>query len=236
MKHSEKLLSCIAGGLTLCTAASAVTAESPANPYQDILVRNVFSLKAPPPPVDPNEPPKPQALKITLNGIITLGTKRALMKTPPPAGAPKPGDPPKTEQSYILAEGERQGDIEVLEINEKLGSVKVNNAGTIATLTFEKDGPKGSPAGAAPPPPGGVPPPTGMPQPAMAPPGGGSPFPMPTRSLRTQMPGNPGMPGTASGAGGAAAPSLGFGADARPASHSSTIARSPGIMLTSTVL
>lgn len=128
----------------VCTAANAVpvnSAESSDNPYQNIVDRNVFSLKPPPPPPDPTEVAKPTALKITLTGITTiLGNKRVLMKTPPPPG--KPGEGPKTEQSYILTEGQREGDIEVLEIDDKAGSVKVNNAGTIQTLTFEKDGAK----------------------------------------------------------------------------------------------
>jgi hypothetical protein len=56
----------------------------------------------------------------------------------PPA---KPGEPAK-EQSFTLGEGQREGDIEVLEINEKAGTVKVNDYGTITTLDFDKDGVK----------------------------------------------------------------------------------------------
>ena len=40
-----------------------------------------------------------------------------------------------------MSEGQRAGPIEVLQINEKAGSVKVNNSGTVMVLTFEKDGP-----------------------------------------------------------------------------------------------
>jgi hypothetical protein len=42
----------------------------------------------------------------------------------------------------ILTEGQRQGNVEVLNIDENAGSVRVNNSGTIVTLTFEKDGAK----------------------------------------------------------------------------------------------
>jgi hypothetical protein len=45
----------------------------------------------------------------------------------------------------MLAEGQSEGDIEVLEIDEKSGRVKVSNSGTIMTLTFEKDGLKQTP-------------------------------------------------------------------------------------------
>ena len=78
----------------------------------------MFGLKPPPPPPTPeaNKPPPP---KITLQGITTfVGIKRVLFKVQMP---PKPGDPPKGEQSFILAEGQRDGDIEVLEIDDKPG-------------------------------------------------------------------------------------------------------------------
>lgn len=159
MKHGGKLLVCMMGGLAVCTTARAVPSdkESLSNPYQSIIDRNVFSLKPPPPPVDPAEAVKPTALKITLTGITTIfGDKRVLMKAAPTAGKPNEA---KTEQSYILSQGQREGDLEVLEIDEKAGSVKVNNAGTIQTLTFEKDGAKlpSTPAPAVPGVPGAAP-------------------------------------------------------------------------------
>ena len=207
MTHTAKALACILGTLVLGTGTNRLLAVDSDNPYQGIVDRNAFNLKPPPPPPDP-ESLKPPPLKITLTGITTiLGNKRALLKTAPPPG--KPGEPAKTEQSYILTEGQRDGDIEVLEIDDKAGSVKVNNSGTIMTLTFEKDGPKiaSTPA----PPglpglPGAIPSPTGgMPR-SFTPPGGVKPgFPMPSRPLRTDgaaagMPGLPGVvPGTAGG-------------------------------------
>ena len=122
----------------------------PGSPYQGIVERNVFGLKAPAPPPDPeaNKPPPP---KIFLTGITTiLGNKRALMKLTPPA---KPGEPAK-EQSFTLGEGQRDGELEVLEIDEKAGTVKVNEFGTVMTLSFENNGVKAGPAPA----PGGAPP------------------------------------------------------------------------------
>jgi hypothetical protein len=144
MKYGGKMLVSMMGGLAFCTTANAVTAispETPNNPYQSIVDRNVFSLKPPPPPAEPVEVNKPQALKITLTGITTiLGNKRVLMKAVPTTA--KPGEAAKAEQSYILTEGQREGDLEILAIDEKLGSVKVSNAGSVQTLTFEKDGAK----------------------------------------------------------------------------------------------
>jgi hypothetical protein len=144
------MLICTLAGVALCTSGNAVTSDAPGNPYQGIVDRNVFGLKSPPPPPDPeaNKPPPP---KIFLTGITTiLGNKRALLKTTPP---PKPGEPAK-EQSFTLGEGQREGEIEVLEINEKAGTVKVNDYGTITTLDFDKDGVKV--AGGIPPAPGGA--------------------------------------------------------------------------------
>ena len=107
--------------------------------YQTIPERNIFGLRPPPSEALSTNPPA-QLPKITLTGITTiLGNKRALMMLAPPNL--KPGDTNK-EMSLILTEGERQGDVEVLQIDEKRGSVKVSNSGTLMTLTFEKDGAK----------------------------------------------------------------------------------------------
>lgn len=205
------MLVCIVGGLAFSTAVLAVpvdTSEASDNPYQSIVDRNVFSLKPPMPPADPAEVNKPTVVKITLTGMTTiLGNKRVLMKTAPPPG--KPGEGPKSEQSYILTEGQREGDIEVIEIDEKGGSVKVNNAGTIQTLTFEKDGAK-LPATVAPP---GVPGIPGAPvipgvpvaHPAGAPPSGHGAMPsfqLPTRVPRLPVTGAQGVNSMAAGTGG----------------------------------
>lgn len=160
-------LGCIAGALAFWAAANAPAVEAGENPYQGIVVRNVFGLKDPPPPPRPedNKPPPP---RIMLQGITTiLGNKRVLMKVATP---PKPGVKPE-EQSLILAAGQRDGDIEVLEIDEKAGTVKVNNFGTITNLNFQDHGvklasappPGAAPAGVRPGVPGAVPPPPGVP-------------------------------------------------------------------------
>jgi hypothetical protein len=185
MTHGRKTLLCLVGGLSACTLTISAWGNTGDNPYKTIVDRNVFGLKPPPSPESllPQEPKNPPP-KITLTGITTiLGNKRALMKTPP--AAVKPGEQPR-EQSYILSEGQRDGELEVVQIDEKTGSVKLMYAGSPVTLTFEKDGPKNAP--------GGLPAPTGM-VPGM-PPGGGRPFPgtdgsiraLPTRTMRAGAP------------------------------------------------
>jgi len=204
MKRTGTIALGVMAALAGSAAVSAVTPEPLATPYEGIVDRNAFGLKPPPAPPDP-EAAKPPPVKITLTGITTiLGNKRALMKTPPPPG--KTGEPSKGDQSYILTIGQREGDIEVLDIDEKAGSVKVNNAGAVVTLTFEKDGAK-LPATTAPPiggmpgvpaVPGGLPAPGGVGVPAYN--GGGNPgFSVPTRTLRTTP-----TPGVVNPAGGAA--------------------------------
>jgi hypothetical protein len=102
----------------------------------------------------------------------------------------KPVDPAK-ELSLILTEGQREGEIEVLQIDETMGSVKVSNSGTVMMLTFENDGAKSLPA--RPTPPGAPPLPNPLPAGAggtanlyALPSPGGPRGPSPTRTHRTQ--------------------------------------------------
>ena len=146
MSDTRKTMVCIMSSLALCAGARAIVADSPANPYQGIVDRNVFGLKPPPPPSKGTEPDKPPPPKITLTGITTIfHDKRALMTVAMPARPPEAAK----QQSFILAEHQREGDIEVLEIDVKAGDVKVNNFGTVVTLNLEKDGAK-LPSGPAP--------------------------------------------------------------------------------------
>lgn len=168
------------------------------NPYADTIVgRNVFSLKSPPPPPNPEDlikkDPPP---KILLQGLTTgLVGRRVLFKVQFPA---KPGQPAK-EESFVLSEGERQGEIEVLEINEKTepAVVKFNNHGTIEPLNMKEHVAKAT--AVAPPPPGlpqpgrpvlpGIPPPIAAVNPVRSGPSAVTAFggsrEIPTRTLRT---------------------------------------------------
>jgi hypothetical protein len=178
--------------LGFCGVFSVAAADTP---YQPIIDRNVFALKAPPPPavVNPeaNKPPPPN---ITLTGITTiLNSKRAFISVQMPA---KPPEPAKV-QSFMLREGERDGEIEILEIDEKAGMVKVNEFGTITNLTWEKNGLKMASGGSAPTPstgPGLVSPPPGNP---FNPGAAGFNKAIPSRTLR--LPGVPNAPGASPG-------------------------------------
>jgi len=164
MMQTRTIVASLLAGLVTCSgAAGDGVPEATANPFQTITERNVFHLSPPPPPPEP-VPTKPPTPKIFLTGITTLGgVKRALLKATPP---PKPGEPPK-DRSYLLKEGERLDDLEVLAIDETGGIVKVSYAGDPLSLNFKDNGvasttPAGPPPGA----PGGPPINTAVPPPA----------------------------------------------------------------------
>lgn len=141
MKVTRKLLFCLAGGLALNAVVRADDAALPGNPYTTAAVRNIFGLN-PPAPVDPNAAadatPPP---KITPNGITDiLGQLQVLFKVAQPA---KPGKP-AADEDYILSEGERQDDIEVVKIDEKAGVVTFNNHGETQELPLVAANPSSS--------------------------------------------------------------------------------------------
>jgi len=119
--------------ITVLVCASGAWAQT--NPFEAILTRNIFGLVPVPPQA---QPPPPTLPKITLTGITTVtGPARALLKmAPPPGTAASSG-----ERFFNLRAGEREGDLEILEINEKPGSVVVNYSGTTLTLVFEPEKP-----------------------------------------------------------------------------------------------
>lgn len=121
-------------GIAAFCSSAGIRAESVAEQYQQIPKRNLFGLHDP--PVQTNEPVKLQLPKVQLNGIATTPSKLAFLKAQFPA---KPGEQPQDEQSYTLGEGQREGGIEVLEINEKAGTIRVNNVGTEMTIGFDKN-------------------------------------------------------------------------------------------------
>ena len=186
--NGRTLLFAICGiALSFASLAAVPDADDASNPYHGIVDRNVFALKPPPAPSAPVDPtPKVQPPKIFLTGITTvLGRKIALMKATIPdkpsegnkAGAPK-------EQSFMLGEKERDGDIEVLSIDDKARTVRVSNFGTEQTVDFDNNGVKLA-AGPAPAP-GGIPAPQAIPGSFPQPGNPGVPHSLPTRTLRVQ--------------------------------------------------
>jgi hypothetical protein len=165
MKRTRNLLICLAGGLALNAAMCADDAVPPGNPYAPVVARNIFGLN-PPTTVDPNAAadatPPP---KITPNGIMSIfGQLQVLFKVASPA---KPGKP-AADDDYILSEGQRQDDIEVVKIDEKAGVVTFNNHGqtqelplVAATVSSPAPAAGGNPAPGFRPATGGLPRPAG---------------------------------------------------------------------------
>lgn len=152
------ILACVLAG----TNVRAATPNPSRNPYEGIADRNVFDLRPPPPRTDEDAlKPKTQIPKLTLNGITTILGKKVTFITAPSS---KPGALPTT---LMLAEGQAQDEVEVRQIDEKGGVVKVVNHGEEQTIDFEHNGAKPSPPPANGPTPLRIPPPTPMPPPGM---------------------------------------------------------------------
>ena len=130
MKPVANLDVCLAGVLVLIAHARSEAAILSSNPYTLIAARNVFGLN----PAQPAETvPGKTPPKITLNGIMSIfGQPQALFRI---AGMVNPGQAPR-ENSYILGEGQRQDDIEVVHIDELAGSVTFNNQGVAQTASL----------------------------------------------------------------------------------------------------
>lgn len=130
---------------------ASATADTP---YAPIVARNMFALlPIPPPDPDADKPPVDPPPKITPTGIMTIfGRDQALFRV---SNKPKPGQQAK-DDAYVLAEGERQDDIEVVKINHADGIITFNNHGAVQELPLivAKDaggpapGPGGGPAAA----------------------------------------------------------------------------------------
>lgn len=194
MKCSGKTVLCLTGVLVLTPVVRAVindstpapaTAPAPQaestseQPYSAIWVRNVFDLKPKEAAVvaaSTNPPPA----NVHLIGITTLFGTRALISIQP---ANTPGQPPQKEQTYTMSEGQRQGLIELLEIDPKNRKVKIKNEELVSTITFETNRPSAPQGGGAPPAMAGGRPPGFQPA-GFAPPVPGGGTPLPARTVR----------------------------------------------------
>ncbi|PYL01098.1 MAG: hypothetical protein DME18_09425 [Verrucomicrobia bacterium] len=172
MNRVERYLAFGLAGISLAIAAQADVTEPAGNPYQVIIDRNPFGLKPPPliTNIIPTNPVIPVNLKLTGITSDRIGRKAWLMIPGQPGKNPNP-------QYLSIPEHEKQGDIEVLEINEKENTVKILNAGAPAELNFKDNGLPTPSALAVP---GGPLTPHGMPGPLPAPgvvPAPGTPMP-----------------------------------------------------------
>lgn len=147
-------------GFVACTISSlALTAE---NPYTGIVGRNAFALKPPTPLTVTPISPVVQPPSIELQGITTiLGRPQVLLRIKLAARPPEPAK----EQSVVLDVGQREGEVEVLEIDAVAGSVLLKNQGANLPLNMQDNAAKPQVVASFPPTTTGI---GGIPAPAKA--------------------------------------------------------------------
>jgi hypothetical protein len=137
------ILLALSAGMVLGAAAAATEAKvtnAAINHFSgSIVASNVFDLN---PRTTAPQQTNPAVRRFFLAGIVTITGKKALIDTELQA---KPGEPVK-EEHFILAEGERKGDLEVVTIDEKAGTVKVTWAGIPGSLNFSDNAMKAASA------------------------------------------------------------------------------------------
>jgi len=108
-------------------AARAAGSDADTNPYHAIVTHNVFGLT--PPPRGTAEldiaPPPPE---IVLNGIMDVFDRNfALFKIHAGGG-----------KTYLLAEGQSDGEVELLAVNANAGTIRIKNHGVVQTVALAK--------------------------------------------------------------------------------------------------
>ena len=134
MKSAGSFILALVFAAFLAATARAGDLAMAANPYTTISERNVFALVPIPtnPPVTDIAPIDPPP-KITPNGIISLfGKLEVLFKV---ALKPTAAQPAK-EAAYVMAEGERQDDIEVMKIDQAGEKITFRNHGEVQELAL----------------------------------------------------------------------------------------------------
>src|SRR4030095_6210310 len=107
--------------MLLIVWASAMTLAAASNPYESIPLRNVFNLVSHVP--EPPQPPKVfrPAPEYKLAGIAGFGSNKwALISR---------ADPGKPPQQFILREGEQDGALAVLRVDEIATLVRIHYNG-----------------------------------------------------------------------------------------------------------
>jgi hypothetical protein len=136
MNWSKKPLVFGLGGLLLGTAALGDVNPTGDNTYRVVVERNPFGLSPPKAILPPTNTPPVQKSDVKFTGITVDGSgKKAWLVVPPP-----PNNRTANPQYLSMREQETQGDIQVLEIDDKENTVKIVNAGSTSVLTFKENG------------------------------------------------------------------------------------------------
>ena len=121
----------VVGGVLLVYSASAT---SDLNPYAAIIERNVFALREPSPAAPPPAPAPVAAdtSELVLTGVVDFRTIKWALLTCTERG--------KTARQYTLGVGQRQDNIEVLDIDAESATVRVRHGNAERVLSFQKPG------------------------------------------------------------------------------------------------
>ena len=115
--------------------AASMLFTASANPYLPIVDRNVFGLREPPPPPPPpaQPPVADDNAELMLTGVVDFRLGRWALVTRTERG--------KTPRAYTLAVGERQDNLELLDLDIAAGTVRLRHDSAEVVLSFNKNGP-----------------------------------------------------------------------------------------------
>jgi len=110
------------------------TFASPDNPYLPIVDRNVFKLREPVPPplVLPPTTVVEENVELILTGVVDFRLGRWALITRTERGKPPRG--------YTLSVGEREDDLQLLDIDAQAGTVRLLRGSAEVVLSLNKDG------------------------------------------------------------------------------------------------
>lgn len=128
MKHLCLILTCSSSVLSI---HSALAVNPIAERFTTIAARNAFHLN-PLAPIIGTTPP-PNRSKVSLQGVTTILGRPLVLLTIEPFSK----SPGFSESSCLLAQGDSRFEVVVLEIDVKLGTVRLNNLGEEQILVLK---------------------------------------------------------------------------------------------------
>ena len=125
--NSKLAWACVFG----CAGMACLAGDDPAqsNPYAVVWERNIFHLN--PEPIPPRDPPPapPELPKVMLTGFVGKGSSTKILLAIVPKDA-------KDSTCYLcLAPGQKDHDVELVNIHLEKEEVDIINSGTLETLS-----------------------------------------------------------------------------------------------------
>lgn len=112
---------------------AGMAAVGDANPYAVVWERNIFHLNPEPPPPAAPTPKPPELPKVMLTGFVGKGhTMKILL-------AVVPKDPKEATAYLCLEPGQKEHNVELVNIHAQKQEVEIINSGTPETLSVESN-------------------------------------------------------------------------------------------------